>query len=80
MYSIGIIAMKYWLAGFADASHDHKLTADQTSLIVSILSAGTFIGALSAVSRPLEALINNFIWRLHQRHSLLWKLADLTLL
>ncbi|KAF2423324.1 general substrate transporter [Tothia fuscella] len=44
----GILAMKFWLGEFADASNNNELTANQTSLIVSILSAGTFIGALSA--------------------------------
>jgi SP family sugar:H+ symporter-like MFS transporter len=41
--------MKYWLHhGFADASNNYEITASQDSLIVSILSAGTFFGALSA--------------------------------
>jgi hypothetical protein len=51
--------MKYWLAGFADASNGHKLLAGQTSLIVSILSAGTFIGALSAVGHDPEYATNH---------------------
>lgn len=38
----GITAMKYWLGLFADESNDYKLTSAQNSLIVSILSAGTF--------------------------------------
>jgi SP family sugar:H+ symporter-like MFS transporter len=43
---IGIIAMPYWLKKFTD---DGKtLPANQSSLIVSILSAGTFFGALLA--------------------------------
>lgn len=41
----GIIAMKYWLHNFTD---NGVLPASQSSLIVSILSAGTFFGALLA--------------------------------
>lgn len=41
----GIIAMPAWLATFCT---DSTLTASQSSLIVSILSAGTFFGALTA--------------------------------
>ncbi|KAF2680222.1 general substrate transporter [Lentithecium fluviatile CBS 122367] len=47
----GILAMPYWLSGFAtelNADGEPELTASQDSLIVSILSAGTFFGALSA--------------------------------
>jgi len=44
----GIIAMPFWLHNFADASNKYQITASQDSLIVSILSAGTFFGALSA--------------------------------
>jgi SP family sugar:H+ symporter-like MFS transporter len=52
----GIIAMKYWQThGFADASNNYNLTASQDSLIVSILSAGTFFGALSAA--PIADII-----------------------
>lgn len=40
--------MPYWLQKFATPGNDGKLTASQNSLIVSILSAGTFFGALSA--------------------------------
>jgi SP family sugar:H+ symporter-like MFS transporter len=43
----GILAMPYWLQGFS-TTPDNKLTASQDSLIVSILSAGTFFGALTA--------------------------------
>jgi sugar porter (SP) family MFS transporter len=43
----GIIAMPYWLKEFS-TEPDGTLTASQDSLIVSILSAGTFFGALSA--------------------------------
>lgn len=44
----GILAMPYWLQKFTTPGNDGKLTASQNSLIVSILSAGTFFGALSA--------------------------------
>jgi SP family sugar:H+ symporter-like MFS transporter len=40
--------MDYWLKLFADESNGYKLTSGQNSLIVSILSAGTFLGALTA--------------------------------
>lgn len=43
----GIIAMKYWIKEFATGNNS-KVTSSQDSLIVSILSAGTFFGALSA--------------------------------
>lgn len=43
----GILAMKYWLNHFT-TEPDKMLTASQDSLIVSILSAGTFFGALTA--------------------------------
>jgi len=43
----GILAMPYWLEHFSTQA-DGKLTASEDSLIVSILSAGTFFGALSA--------------------------------
>lgn len=39
--------MDYWLASFSTQA-DGTLTASQDSLIVSILSAGTFFGALTA--------------------------------
>ncbi|KAF2669001.1 general substrate transporter [Microthyrium microscopicum] len=44
----GISAMDFWLHSFADKSNNYMLTSSQNSLIVSILSAGTFFGALSA--------------------------------
>ncbi|KAF2798373.1 high affinity glucose transporter RGT2 [Melanomma pulvis-pyrius CBS 109.77] len=43
----GILAMPYWLKQFS-TTPDLKLSASEDSLIVSILSAGTFFGALSA--------------------------------
>jgi MFS family permease len=39
--------MKYWEDEFSNTP-DHKVTSSQQSLIVSILSAGTFFGALFA--------------------------------
>lgn len=46
----GIIAMPYWRTEFATQMEDGepRLTAAEDSLIVSILSAGTFFGALLA--------------------------------
>ena len=48
----GIIAMPFWLKGFnrgyTDDAGDPALKSSDKSLIVSILSLGTFIGALSA--------------------------------
>ncbi|EMD91915.1 hypothetical protein COCC4DRAFT_174740 [Bipolaris maydis ATCC 48331] len=43
----GIIAMPYWKKEFS-TEPDYSITASQDSLIVSILSAGTFFGALTA--------------------------------
>ena len=46
----GILAMKYWKdhfsTGYIDKTGQPNVTASQTSEIVSILSAGTFFGAL----------------------------------
>ncbi|OBT53655.1 hypothetical protein VE04_06101 [Pseudogymnoascus sp. 24MN13] len=48
----GIIAMDYWKAlftdGTRDANGDPDISASNTAAIVSILSAGTFFGSLSA--------------------------------
>lgn len=44
----GILAMPYWLNEFSTPGNNGKLTTSQDSLIVSILSAGTFFGALFA--------------------------------
>jgi len=47
----GIIAMKYWKDEFSTGFRDKdglNITSSQTSTIVSILSAGTFFGALAA--------------------------------
>ncbi|KAF2766787.1 high affinity glucose transporter RGT2 [Teratosphaeria nubilosa] len=43
----GILAMPYWVRSFATNGND-KITPSQDALIVSILSAGTFCGALFA--------------------------------
>jgi len=43
----GILAMPYWKREFATQANG-ELTASEDSLIVSILSAGTFFGALTA--------------------------------
>ncbi|OCK78589.1 general substrate transporter [Lepidopterella palustris CBS 459.81] len=51
----GILAMPYWLGEFTTPGNDGKLTASQNSLIVSILSAGTFFGALFAA--PLADIV-----------------------
>jgi len=40
--------LKTFSTGFTDASGNPAITAAQSSLIVSILSAGTFFGALGA--------------------------------
>ncbi|WPH01045.1 Hypothetical protein R9X50_00388000 [Acrodontium crateriforme] len=49
----GILAMRYWLNTFSTGYIDPKtgllgITAQQSSMIVSLLSAGTFFGALTA--------------------------------
>lgn len=49
--------MPYWTRQFADAENNYKITPAQDSLIVSILSAGTFFGAL------LAAPVADFIGR-----------------
>ncbi|TKA72987.1 hypothetical protein B0A49_03064 [Cryomyces minteri] len=44
----GILAMPFWLRQFATPGNNGEITPAQDSLIVSILSAGTFFGALCA--------------------------------
>ncbi|KAK3486783.1 uncharacterized protein B0T23DRAFT_447953 [Neurospora hispaniola] len=48
----GVIAMKYWnerfSTGYIDADGKPAISPSQSSLIVSILSAGTFFGALAS--------------------------------
>ncbi|KIW69950.1 hypothetical protein PV04_02262 [Phialophora macrospora] len=56
----GILAMKYWRrlfsTGYINPKDNHEdVTASQTSEIVSILSAGTFFGAL--LSAPLADML-----------------------
>jgi SP family sugar:H+ symporter-like MFS transporter len=55
----GILAMKYWdrtfSTGFRDSLGNLNITASQSATIVSILSAGTFFGALTAA--PVADLI-----------------------
>jgi SP family sugar:H+ symporter-like MFS transporter len=51
----GILAMPYWTRQFADPENNYEITAAQDSLIVSILSAGTFFGALLAA--PIADMI-----------------------
>lgn len=53
----GILAMPYWLKSFATESNADGpyITSSQSSLIVSILSAGTFFGALT--SAPIADLV-----------------------
>jgi MFS transporter, SP family, sugar:H+ symporter len=55
----GILAMKYWKehfsTGYRDAKGDLNVDANQTSEIVSILSAGTFFGAL--LSAPVADIL-----------------------
>ncbi|KAF1851041.1 glucose transporter-like protein [Cucurbitaria berberidis CBS 394.84] len=54
----GILAMDYWKKEFSTEA-DLSITASQDSLIVSILSAGTFFGALTAA--PLGDLLGRRI-------------------
>ncbi|EGP87271.1 unnamed protein product [Zymoseptoria tritici ST99CH_1A5] len=48
----GILAMPFWLktfsTGHVDKNGDPAITSSQSSMIVSLLSAGTFFGALTA--------------------------------
>lgn len=68
----GILAMPYWLQLFSTGYKDDKgnpaITASQKSTIVSLLSAGTFFGALSAapiadmIGRRIGMIISNCIF------------------
>lgn len=68
----GILAMSYWQnqfsTGFKDPTGHLDVTASQSSEIVSILSAGTFFGALSAaplgdwVGRRLGLIISSCVF------------------
>lgn len=44
----GILAMPFWLQEFSTPGNHGEITPSQDALIVSILSAGTFFGALLA--------------------------------
>lgn len=64
--------MKYWdrefSTGFRDSSGNLNITASQSSTIVSILSAGTFFGALTAapvadaIGRRLGLIASTFVF------------------
>ena len=72
----GILNMKYWINQFATPGHEKLkegvmtkyITSDQSSEIVSILSAGTFFGALAAapacdyVGRRLGLIISTIVF------------------
>jgi len=69
----GILGMKHWRdlfsTGFVNPKDNQPdVTADQTSLIVSILSAGTFFGALTAapvadmIGRRLGLVASNVVF------------------
>ena len=69
----GIIAMKYWLKTFSTGTIDPTtggpgITSSQQSEIVSLLSAGTFFGSLSAspmgdiVGRRLGLIISCLVF------------------
>ncbi|KAL2126087.1 hypothetical protein VTI74DRAFT_1723 [Chaetomium olivicolor] len=70
----GILAMPYWQrlfsTGYIDAEGNPNITASQESAIVSILSAGTFFGALSSpfladyVGRRLGLIISTWVFNL----------------
>ncbi|KAL4886807.1 general substrate transporter [Aspergillus karnatakaensis] len=69
----GILAMKYWRrlfsTGYVNPSDDlPDITSSQSSMIVSILSAGTFFGALTAApvadyfGRRIAMIIDSFVF------------------
>lgn len=71
----GILAMKYWREHFSTGYIDHKdhlpnVSPTQTSEIVSILSAGTFFGALFSapiadfMGRRLAMIFNTGVFTL----------------
>ncbi|KAH6847502.1 high-affinity glucose transporter RGT2 [Chaetomium sp. MPI-CAGE-AT-0009] len=70
----GILAMPYWQrlfsTGYIDAEGNPNVTASQESAIVSILSAGTFFGALASpfladyVGRRPGLLISTWVFNL----------------
>ncbi|KAM3419522.1 hypothetical protein BST61_g2865 [Cercospora zeina] len=68
----GILAMPYWLKEFStghrDAQGNPAITSSQSSTIVSLLSAGTFFGALTAAptgdyfGRRIGLMISNVVF------------------
>ena len=68
----GILAMPYWESefstGFRDSTGHLNVTASQSATIVSILSAGTFFGALAAaplgdfLGRRLGLIASTFVF------------------
>ncbi|SPO01684.1 probable RCO3 - glucose transporter [Cephalotrichum gorgonifer] len=70
----GILAMPYWQrlfsTGYVDAEGNPNITASQESAIVSILSAGTFFGALASpfladrLGRRLGLVISTWVFNL----------------
>ncbi|KUJ11880.1 putative glucose transporter rco-3 [Mollisia scopiformis] len=68
----GIIAMSYWQnqfsTGFRDSTGHLNIDASQTSEVVSILSAGTFFGALTAapvadfIGRRFALIFSSFVF------------------
>ncbi|RYP52264.1 hypothetical protein DL768_002583 [Monosporascus sp. mg162] len=70
----GILAMPYWQrlfsTGYIDAEGNPNVTASQESAIVSILSAGTFFGALGSpfladyLGRRMSLIISTWVFNL----------------
>lgn len=68
----GILAMPFWenefSTGYRDSTGHLNVTSSQSSAIVSILSAGTFFGALSAapmgdfVGRRMGLIASTFVF------------------
>lgn len=70
----GILAMGYWQnlfsTGYVDPTGHRNITTSQESAIVSILSAGTFFGALASpfmadkIGRRLALMISTWVFNL----------------
>jgi SP family sugar:H+ symporter-like MFS transporter len=70
----GILAMPYWQSlfstGYVDPNGDRNITTSQESAIVSILSAGTFFGALASpfmadyIGRKPALMISTWVFNL----------------
>lgn len=68
----GILAMPFWQdefsTGFIDSTGHRNVTSSQSATIVSILSAGTFFGALTAapiadaIGRRLGLIVSTFVF------------------